>query len=108
MALNTVKEILEKFERDFDPEAASGVDAVIQYHISGDDGGDWKIAIKDGTCTIDEGVHDDPKVVFRMSSKTWLGLVNKTVNPTMAFTTGRLRIKGDMGLAQQIPKFFAV
>ena len=108
MALTEVKQILEKFERDFDPVVADGVDAVLQYHISGDDGGDWKIMIKDGTCKIEEGTHDSPTVTYRMSGKTWLGLVNKTVNGTIAFTTGRLRIKGDMALGQLVPKIFKV
>ncbi|MBI9085295.1 MAG: SCP2 sterol-binding domain-containing protein [Desulfobacterales bacterium] len=108
MALTEVSQILEKFERDFDPQAAEGVDAVIQYHISGDGCGEWQIAIKDGACKIETGVHEAPTVTFRMGAKTWLGLLNKTVNPTVAFTTGRIRIKGDMGLAQSIPKFFQV
>jgi len=108
MALTEVKQILEKFERDFDPAAAEGVNAVLQYHISGDGGGDWKIEIKDGTCIIEEGVHDSPTVEFKMAGKTWLGLVNKTLNPMMAFTTGRIRIKGDMTLAQLVPKLFQV
>jgi len=108
MALTEVKQIIEKFERDFDPDAAKGVDAVLQYHISGDDGGDWIITIKDGSCKIEEGTHDSPTVILKMSGKTWLGLVNKTVNPTMAFTTGRLRIKGDMAKAQLVPKIFRI
>ena len=108
MALTQVKEILEKFERDFDPAAAAGADAVLQYHISGDEGGDWSITVKEGTCNIEAGVHEAPTVTFKMSGKTWLGLVNKTVNPVVAFTTGRVRIKGDMALAQSVPKWFQV
>lgn len=108
MPLTEVKQILEKFERDFDANAAEGMDVVLQYHISGEGGGDWNIKIKDGTCTIKEGTHDAPTVMFKMAGKTWLGLVNKTLNPMMAFTTGRIRIKGDMGLAQKIPAIFQV
>ena len=108
MPLTEVKQILEKFERDFDANAAEGMDVVLQYHISGEGGGDWNIKIKDGTCTIKEGIHDAPTVMFKMAGKTWLGLVNKTLNPMMAFTTGRIRIKGDMGLAQKIPAIFQV
>lgn len=108
MALTEVKQILEKFERDFDPNAAQSLNVVLQYHISGEGGGEWQIAIKDGACEIQEGVHGSPTVEFRMAGKTWLGLVNKTLNPMMAFTTGRIRIKGDMALAQQVPKLFKV
>ncbi|MBC2716107.1 MAG: SCP2 sterol-binding domain-containing protein [Desulfobacteraceae bacterium] len=108
MALTEVRQIIEKFNRDFDPEAAKGVKGVIQYHISGDDGGDWNITINDGTFKIEEGIHDSPNVTLKMTGKTWLGLVNKTVNPMVAFTTGRLRVTGDRALAQRVPAIFRV
>lgn len=108
MALTEVKQIIEKFNRDFDPEAAKGVKGVIQYHISGEGGGDWNITFNDGTCNIDEGVHEAPNVTLKMSGKTWLGLINKTVNPMVAFTTGRLRLTGDKVLAQRVPAIFKI
>lgn len=108
MALTEVSQIIEKFNRDFDPEAAKGVVGVIQYHISGEGGGDWNICFNDGTCAIAEGVHVSPSVTLKMSGKTWLGLVNKTVNPMAAFTTGRLRVTGDKVLAQRVPAIFKI
>jgi putative sterol carrier protein len=108
MELTTVVQIIEKFNRDFDSEAAGGVNGVIQYHISGEGGGDWDIMINDGTFKIEEGIHASPGVTLKMSGKTWPGLVNKTVNPMVAFTTGRLRMTGDKALAQRVPAIFRV
>ncbi len=108
MSLTQVKEILEKFERDFDPEAVPGLEAVIQYNIKGSDGGNWTIEIKDNQCAITPGIHDQPTVAFQMNGPTWLGLVNKTLNPMVAFTTGRVKITGDKAVGQLIPKIFKV
>lgn len=106
MDFTEVKQILETFEKDFNVDVSKGLDVVIQYHISGDDGGEWKIKIKDSTCKIDEGIHDSPTVTIHMADKTWLGLANNTINPFLAFTTKKIRVKGDMSLAMQIPKIF--
>jgi putative sterol carrier protein len=106
MTFKIVQELIDYLSNNFDPEKTGDINAVIQYHISGDEGGDWNITIKEGKCRIEEGVKDSPVVTFKMSGETWLGLANKTVNPMMAFTTGRLRVKGDLTLAQKVPKFF--
>jgi len=108
MEFTTVQELIDYLSNNFNPETARGVDAVIQYHISGDEGGDWNITIKEGNCKIEEGIKDSPVVTYRMAGKTWLGLASKTLNPMLAFTTGRIRIKGDLAMAQKVPKFFGI
>ncbi|MBU0992771.1 MAG: SCP2 sterol-binding domain-containing protein [Proteobacteria bacterium] len=106
MDLTEVKQIIERLERDFNPEVAKDLDVVIQYHISGEDSGDYKIRIKDRTCKIDKGIHDSPNVTISMADKTWLGLFNNTVNPMLAFTTKKIKVKGDFSLAMNIQKIF--
>lgn len=108
MKLTNASQIIEKFRQSFDPEEARDVKAVIQYRISGDGGGDWNIVLENGTCKIEEGTHNSPNVTLKMSERTWLGLVNGTVNPMAAFTTGRLRVSGDKTLAQRISAIFHV
>ena len=43
MELTEVSQIIERLERDFSPEVAEGLDVVLQYHISGQDSGDYKV-----------------------------------------------------------------
>jgi putative sterol carrier protein len=106
MALTNVKEIFAKMPEVFSPSAAQGLDAVFQFEITGDDGGNWSVIIKDGTCQVQEGTHESPSVTLTMSSETWLGMVNKEINGIQAFMDGQLKASGDIMLAQRIEQLF--
>ena len=47
-----VKELILNHEKAFLPEKAAGIEAVIQYNLTGDEGGEYIINIKDGACTV--------------------------------------------------------
>ncbi|MDZ7698680.1 MAG: SCP2 sterol-binding domain-containing protein [Deltaproteobacteria bacterium] len=106
MAFTDVKEVFNKMPEVFNPNAAQGVNAVFQFEITGDGGGSWNVAIKDGACEVNEGTHDSPSVTLTMSSETWLGMVNKEVNGMQAFMSGQLKATGDIMLAQRIEQLF--
>jgi putative sterol carrier protein len=106
MALTNVKEIFTKMPEVFSPSAAQGLDAVFQFEITGDDGGNWSVIIKDGTCQVQEGTHESPSVTLTMSAETWLGMVNKEINGIQAFMNGQLKASGDIMLAQRIEQLF--
>jgi putative sterol carrier protein len=106
MALSDVKEVFGKMSGVFNGASAQGLDAVFQFEISGDGGGNWSVAINDGTCVIDEGTHDAPTTTLTMSGETWLGMVNGDLNGMQAFMSGQLKVSGDIMLAQRIPELF--
>ena len=106
MTLTSVKEIFIRMPEVFNPSAAQGLDAVIQYDISGDGGGNWTIIIKDGACQVQEGTHEAPSVTLSMSDETWLQIVNKETNGMEAFMSGQLKVSGDIMLAQRIEQLF--
>ncbi|MDO5614138.1 MAG: SCP2 sterol-binding domain-containing protein [Paracoccus sp. (in: a-proteobacteria)] len=60
----------------------------------------------EGAIIIDENgarAADDPaEVTLTASAETFEGILNGSVNPTMAFMTGKLKIDGSMGLAMQL------
>lgn len=108
MAYTDVKEVFSKMPGVFNPGAAQGMDAVFQFEITGEGGGNWNVIIKDGTCEIKEGTHASPSVTLTMSAETWLGMVNKEVNGMQAFMSGQLKASGDIMLAQRIEQLFPV
>ena len=107
MAETDVKELFEKIPEAFNADAAQGVDAIFQFEITGDGGGTWNVVIKDGTCEVQEGAHNDPSVTMTMSTETWLGLVNKEVNGMQAFMSGKLKVTGNIMLAQKFESLFS-
>ena len=106
MALTSVNEIFEKMPEVFNPSAAQGLDAVFQYNITGDQGGNWNVTVKDGSCQVQQGMHDSPTVTLDMSDETWLAMVNKELNGMQAFMSGKLKVSGDIMLAQRIYDLF--
>ena len=106
MALANVQEVFNKMPEVFNADAAQGLNAVFQFEITGDDGGNWSVVIKDGACEIVDGTHDDPSVTLTMSAETWLGMVNKEINGMQAFMGGQLKAAGDIMLAQRVEQLF--
>lgn len=104
--VTSVPAVFEAMERAFDPEAAKGVDVVFQYHISGDDGGDWHCIVADGRCTVSPGVHDQPTCTLKIKDTDFLDMINGTLPAMQAYTSGKLQIEGDIMKSQLIEKLF--
>jgi 3-hydroxybutyryl-CoA dehydratase len=106
MTYTDVKDVFTTMPGVFSPNAAQGMDAVFQFEITGEGGGNWSVIIKDGACEIQEGTHESPTVTLTMSGETWLGMVNKQINGMQAFMGGQLKASGDIMLAQRIEQLF--
>ena len=92
----------------FNPEAAAGVEAVFQYAISGPGGGDWQVEVRNRTCRVTPGRADKPTCTLIMAAPDFLDMIAGRLDPMQAFTTGKLRIEGDVMKSQLIGKLFRV
>ncbi|MGD9077542.1 MAG: SCP2 sterol-binding domain-containing protein [Desulfobacteraceae bacterium] len=106
MAFESVKEIFDNMASVFNPSAAAGLDAVFQFEITGEGGGNWTAIVKDGACEVKEGTHDAPTVTLSLSAETWLAIVNKQLNGMQAFMSGQLKATGDIMLASRVEQMF--
>lgn len=105
MEVSTPKEFLDKvLPEKFDPEKAAGLSAVVLFKISGDDGGEWVLTIKDGKLEIRNGTVDGPNMTLIMKDKDYVSLVNGKLSGQKAFMTGKLKFKGDMNLGMKLQK----
>jgi putative sterol carrier protein len=104
----TVTETFDAMAGKFRADKAAGVNATIQYDITGDQGGTWNAVIKDGTCVVNPGAAAAPSLTLTMSSQDWLDMVGGKLSGQMAFMSGKLKLKGDMGLAMKIGGLFQV
>ena len=108
MSFSSVKEIFDRIPEVFNEAAAQGMDAVFQFGITGEGGGNWNLTVRNGTFQIQEGNHENPSVTLTMSSDTWLSIVNRESNAMKAFMMGRLKAGGDLVLAQRLPSLFSL
>jgi len=103
---DTVDTVFDAMPDAFVAEAAAGVDVVFQFVISGDGGGDWYCVIKDGTCMIEAGVHQKSGCTLKIADADFLNMMNGILPPMQAYTSGKLRIEGDIMKSQLIEKLF--
>jgi putative sterol carrier protein len=104
----TVKESFEAMPGRFRPDKASGTNATIQYDVSGDGGGTWNAVIKDGTCTVNPGAATNPNLTLQIAAQDWVDMLSGKQSGQMLFMSGKLKVKGDMGLAMKLGSMFSM
>ncbi len=102
----TVRSVFERMPEAFQAEKAAGVDVVFQFRISGPEGGDWQAVIKEASCTVGPGLHAKPTTTIHMADADFLGLITGQLPAMQAFTSGKLKIEGDLMKSQLIEKLF--
>jgi putative sterol carrier protein len=102
----TVLTLMERMPKAFLPDKAKGVDAVIQFHFTGGEAGDWYAEIAKGTCDVGRGTRDKPTLAVTVDEKDWVSIITGSLNPMTAFAEQRIKLKGDLGLAMKMMSFF--
>jgi putative sterol carrier protein len=106
MADITVKQMVYNHEKAFRPEVAEGVNAVIQYRLTGEEGGDYIITIKDGKCTVAEGIVENPTMTLTADGRDFGDVLMGKANGMQYFMMGKLKLAGDLNLAMKLTTFF--
>ena len=104
--LPDVKAIFKKMPKAFRADAASGVDVAIQFSITGEGGGEWYTEIRGGICRVEAGTCLNPSCTIRMDAVDFLDMMSGKLPAMLAFTSGKLKIGGDLMKAQLIGKLF--
>ncbi|MEN6465907.1 MAG: SCP2 sterol-binding domain-containing protein [Syntrophaceae bacterium] len=106
IAFASVKEVFEKMPEAFQSSAASGVDVVFQFKISGPGGGDWNVAVKGGACTVSSGTAASPSCTLALADADFMGLMSGKLSGMQAYMTGKLKVSGDLMKSQLLSKLF--
>ena len=101
----TVADIFGTMEQRVIPEGVAGVTANYGYVITGTGGGEYTVCVADGTVKVKEGLHD-PDVTTTVTAKDWVAITLGKLDGMTAFSSGKLKVEGDMGLLTKAPNFF--
>jgi putative sterol carrier protein len=99
----SAKEFFESLETRVDESKTAGVTNSYLFDIEGE--GQWKVDVHDGHVHVTEG-GADADVTITTSADNFEKIASGELNPTSAYMSGKLKIKGDMGAAMKLQKLF--
>ncbi len=102
----TPQDVFDGMRHSFRAEKARGFHARYQWELSGPSGGRWWIEVSDGKFKMGRGKVANPNVTFIASDKTWVAMSNGKLRGTSAVLTGRLRVRGNHGIARKLDEIF--
>ena len=104
-------EVFDRMPALFRADRAGSTNAVIHWIITGrpDGGSDtYEVVIADGTCKANTTPQHEPKLALTVGPVEFLKIISGGANPVMLFMTGKLKAKGDLGLAANIANLFDI
>ncbi|XP_028827120.1 hydroxysteroid dehydrogenase-like protein 2 [Denticeps clupeoides] len=91
------------------PDVVKSTQGVYKFDLSGEHAGTWYIDLKNAAGSAGSGEPPvKPDVVMNMDSADFIKMFAGKLKPTMAFMSGKLKIKGDMALAIKMEKMMAL
>jgi len=100
----TVQEFFETLPSRADTSKTAGMNNSYAFDIEG--AGQWTVTVAEGGVSVDDGLEDAADVTISASQEIFEKIVAGEQNPTSAYMTGKLKLKGDMGAAMKLQKLF--
>jgi len=97
------KDFFDTLPSRADASKTAGMNNSYLFDIEGE--GQWLVTVSDGAVNVAEG-GGDADATISTNAETFDKIVAGEQNPTTAYMTGKLKIKGDMGAAMKLQKLF--
>jgi putative sterol carrier protein len=99
----SVQEFFDSLASRADAEKTAGMNNSYLFDIDG--AGSWVVSVNDGAVSVAEGP-GEADTTITTNEESFLAITRGELNPTSAYMTGKLKIKGDMGAAMKLQKLF--
>ncbi|MDX6666908.1 MAG: hypothetical protein QOK04_288 [Solirubrobacteraceae bacterium] len=104
-------EVFRRFPEYVDPSKLDGIAGAMEWKVTGRADGRYDryvVAIEHGEVRAGRDLDARPRATMRLDGVDFLKLVTGNASPTMSFLRGRLRLKGDLVFAAQLPRVFRI
>ena len=98
-----VQEFFNGLAARADAEKTAGMNNSYLFDIEG--AGQWLVTVQDGAVSVTDG-GGEADTTITTTEDSFMAIVRGEQNPTTAYMTGKLKIKGDMGAAMKLQKLF--
>lgn len=104
--MSLAETIMTGMQGAFQADKAAGIDAVVQFELTGDGGGSYYMTIKDGKLAVEPGKAPSPKMTITATAQDYADIATGKMNPMAAFSSGKLKVAGDMMFAMKFTSLF--
>ena len=100
------RELIEMMPLGFQAEEAGDLEAVFQFEVGDPENFIAHISVSGGRATFHDGPAEAPDVTVKTPPDVWLKIGRGEMNGELAFMTGKLKAKGNLGLLLKMNKLF--
>ena len=103
----TYESIVETVRNRFKNVDVSSVPGTLayQFNVEGKVNGIFYVEIKDGKVNVEPYEYYDRNAIIIKNGTNLIKLINGKLDPVIAFTTGKLKVEGDINAALELTKF---
>ena len=99
------EQIVEKVREKSKLIDASKTDFLaVMVTLTGKDGGVFYVEVKDKKVNVEPYEYNDRNCEIVMTTENFLKFIDGKLNPVAAYTTGKLKVNGDLGKALEFSK----
>ena len=102
--MGQTQEFFDGLAAKADTSQTAGMNKSYAFDIEG--AGQWTVSVTDGAVAVESGMADGADCTISTSQDVFEKVIAGEQNPTSAYMTGKLKLKGDMGAAMQLQKLF--
>ncbi len=93
----SVAEIFNNMPERFQADKAVGTNMGILFDLGGENGGQYFVDISNGELNVSQGAPAAaPSATVKMSADDFKAMSSGSLNPMMAFMTGKIKVDGDL------------
>lgn len=104
--LQSVRGFLGGLRITFQREQAGNLDAIYHFTFTGQEACQATVVIKEKKLQVLDGLQGKADLAIIVDSRTWLALLNKKQHVLWAIVSGKLRVKGKIGLLRAFQRCF--
>ncbi len=94
--MTDLAELFNSMPARFQPDKAADTNMTLMFELTGDGGGQWCVKIADGKLDVANAAAADPTATVKMDAADFQAMSTGSLNPMMAFMTGKVKVEGDL------------
>lgn len=106
MSRDMIRTLMFGMPSRLDAVAAEGLDVVIQFVLTGEAGGAFAIAVKNGAAEVRETQHAHPDLTLTMPTATYIDIAMGRLTGPQAFFQRKAKFTGSLPLVMKLHALF--